>query len=173
VSSTFWLTGIPSAGKSTIAHAFAERMKNSHRVEVLDGDTIRGDFFPELGFGKEDRLENIRRIGELAVLLARNGVLSVVAVIAPYRSAREAVRRRHEEVGLRFVEVFVDADLTTCMRRDVKGLYSRARSGEISGLTGFDDPYEPPTDPEIRLRTDSVPLGVCVDRLVTFSGQGW
>lgn len=146
-------------------------MKKSHRVEVLDGDTIRGNFFPELGFGKEDRSENIRRIGELAVLLARNGVLSVVAVIAPYRSARAAVRRRHEELGLGFAEVFVDADLSTCMRRDVKGLYSRARAGEISGLTGYDDPYEPPANPEIHLPTASLPLDVCVDRLVAFTEQ--
>jgi adenylylsulfate kinase len=165
VSMTVWLTGLPSSGKTTIAACFAERMKGSAPTEVLDGDVVRRNFFPELGFSKEDRIENVRRIGSMAALLARHGVLVIVPVIAPYQEARAEVRRRHEQAGLDFVEVFVDADLDTCMRRDVKGLYRRAKSGEISGLTGYDDPYEPPDQPALHLKSAGTSIDSCVDGL--------
>ncbi len=167
MSMTVWLTGLPSSGKSTIATDFAKRMKGAYPTEVLDGDVVRREFFPELGYSKEDRTENVRRIGAMAALLARHGVIVVVPVIAPYQEARTQVRRRHEEQGIDFIEVFVDADLETCMNRDVKGLYQRARSGEISGLTGYDDPYEPPESPALHLETARTPLESCVDRLDT------
>lgn len=171
MSLTVWLTGLPSSGKSTIASAVADRIRPVRATEILDGDVIRREFFPELGYSKDDRVENVRRIGGMAAMLARNGVVVIVPVIAPYRSAREAVRRQHQDSGLGFVEVFVDADLDTCMSRDVKGLYRRAVDGEISGLTGYNDPYEPPEDPEVHLVTPHSSPEACTDRLAEFINQ--
>ncbi|MFQ6143742.1 adenylyl-sulfate kinase [Streptomyces seoulensis] len=150
---TVWLTGLPSAGKSTIARALAERLRPGRRVEVLDGDEIRAHLSPGLGFSREDRVENVRRVGWLAQLLARNGVLAVVPVIAPYAEARREVRAAHEAAGTPYLEVYVATPLDTCAQRDVKGLYARRARGELTGLTGVDDPYEPPEEPELTVDT--------------------
>jgi len=146
-----WLTGLPSAGKSTIAEALAPALRaRGERVELLDGDVVRENLSKGLGFSKEDRDVNIRRIGFVAHLLARNGVKVITAAISPYRSVRDEVR---ENVGEGFLEVYVSTPLEVCESRDVKGLYARARSGALKGFTGIDDPYEPPLAPEIEIAT--------------------
>jgi adenylylsulfate kinase len=151
---TVWLTGLPSAGKTTIAHALADRLRaEGHRVQVLDGDELRTHLTADLGFSKEDRRENVRRVGYVAELLARQGVKAVVPVIAPYADSRAAVRARHAATGTPYVEVHVATPVDVCSTRDVKGLYARQRAGQLTGLTGVDDPYEPPDDPDLRLPT--------------------
>ncbi len=150
---TVWLTGLPSAGKTTIAHALEKRLlAGGHRVEVLDGDVLRTHLTRGLGFSREDRVENVRRIGFVADLLSRNGVVVVVSVISPYRAVRDEVRELHAG---RFFEVHVATPVDVCAERDVKGLYARQRAGEISGLTGVDDPYEPRLYPEAVLHTEN------------------
>ena len=151
---TVWLTGLPSAGKSTIARALAAALRaDGRRVELLDGDELRTHLTADLGFSREDRDTNVRRIGFVAGLLARNGVIALVPVIAPYAAARAAVRADHDVDGTAFVEVHVATPLELCAERDVKGLYAQQRAGEIRGLTGVDDPYEIPLNPELRLDT--------------------
>ncbi|MER6222638.1 adenylyl-sulfate kinase [Streptomyces sp. 900105755] len=151
---TVWLTGLPSAGKTTIARLLGDRLKaEGHRVEVLDGDEIRRFLSAGLGFSRADRSTNVRRIGLVSEVLARNGVLSVVPVIAPYADSREAVRTRHEKSGTPYLEVHVATPVEVCSERDVKGLYARQAAGRLTGLTGVDDPYEPPVDPALVLRT--------------------
>jgi len=149
---TVWLTGLSGSGKSTIAYAVEERLVADGRAAyVLDGDNLRHGINADLGFSKEDRSENIRRVGEIARLMADAGLVVLVPVISPYRADRDEVRKKHETIGLRFLEVFVDTPLMVCEERDPKGLYARARAGEISGMTGIDDPYEPPLDPAVRV----------------------
>ena len=144
-----WLTGLPSAGKSTIAHGCeAELRTRGLRVEVLDGDAVRPHLAAARGFSREDRAVNIRRIGWVAELLARNGVLVLVSAIAPYRDVRDEVRAAHAAGDTPFVEVYVSTPVRVTSDRDVKGLYARQRAGELTGLTGVDDPYEEPLDPE-------------------------
>ncbi|MGW4755591.1 adenylyl-sulfate kinase [Streptomyces chartreusis] len=151
---TVWLTGLPSAGKTTIARLLGDRLKTEgHRVEVLDGDEIRRFLSAGLGFSREDRNTNVQRIGLVSEVLARNGVLSVVPVIAPYADSREAVRKRHEASGTPYVEVHVATPVEVCSERDVKGLYARQAAGRLTGLTGVDDPYEPPSAPSLALPT--------------------
>jgi adenylylsulfate kinase len=151
---TVWLTGLPSAGKSTIARALGEQLRAAgHRVEILDGDEIRTELTADLGFSREDRIANVRRIGFVAAVLARNGVLALVPVIAPYAVARDGVRAKHAADGSVYLEVHVATPLDECSARDVKGLYAKQRAGELSGLTGVDDPYEVPAQPELRLDT--------------------
>jgi adenylylsulfate kinase len=151
---TVWLTGLPSAGKTTIAYALAERLRgDGHRVEVLDGDEIREFLSSGLGFTREDRHTNVQRIGFVAELLASNGVKVLVPVIAPYADSREAVRKRHQAQGTTYLEVHVATPVDVCSVRDVKGLYAKQAAGEISGLTGVDDPYEAPETPDLRLQT--------------------
>ncbi|WP_313896921.1 adenylyl-sulfate kinase [Streptomyces sp. GC420] len=153
---TVWLTGLPSAGKTTIAHALAERLRaEGHRVEVLDGDEIREFLSAGLGFGREDRHTNVQRIGFVAELLASNGVKALVPVIAPYADSREAVRKRHQAEGTAYVEVHVATPVEVCSVRDVKGLYAKQAAGEISGLTGVDDPYEAPEAPDLRIESQN------------------
>jgi adenylylsulfate kinase len=148
---TVLFTGLPSAGKTTIAHALEKRLIDEGRkVEVLDGDVVRTHLCKGLGFSREDRDENIRRVGFVADLLSRNGVTVLCSVIAPYRSVREEVRALH---GERLMEVYVSTPVEVCAERDVKGLYARQAAGEISGLTGVDDPYEPPSNPEVTVAT--------------------
>jgi adenylylsulfate kinase len=151
---TVWLTGLPSAGKTTIARAVAAVLRaGGQRVEVLDGDAVRETLSAGLGFSRADRETNIDRIGFVAELLARNGVLVLAAVISPYAAARERVRQRHTGSGTPFVEVHVATPVQVCAERDVKGLYARQASGDLVGLTGVDDVYEPPPAPELRLDT--------------------
>ncbi|MFG2309790.1 adenylyl-sulfate kinase [Streptomyces sp. NPDC048566] len=149
---TVWLTGLPSAGKTTIAYELAGRLREEgRRVEVLDGDEIRAFLSAGLGFSRADRDTNVRRIGYLAELLARNGVTALVPVIAPYADSRDAVRDRHAAGGTPYLEVHVATPVEVCSVRDVKGLYARQAAGEISGLTGVDDPYEEPASPDLRI----------------------
>lgn len=145
-----WLTGLPSSGKSTIAGALEESLRGrGELVEVLDGDVVRLNLSKGLGFSRQDRDENIRRIGFVAHLLARNGVKVISAAISPYRDIRNEVRRLAGD----FIEVHVSTPVEVCESRDVKGLYAKARRGEISGFTGIDDPYEPPAAPEVEIST--------------------
>ena len=143
-----WFTGLSGAGKTTLAEALAKNLRaRGRRVEVLDGDEVRKHLTKGLGFSKEGRDENIRRIGYVANLLARNGVVAIVAVISPYRAIRDEVRALIGD----FVEVYMSTPLEVCEKRDTKGLYRKARAGEIKGFTGIDDPYEPPGMAEIVL----------------------
>jgi adenylylsulfate kinase len=148
---TVWFTGLSGAGKTTICNAVHSALiERGYRAEILDGDLIRKHLSRDLGFSKEDRDENIRRIGFIADLLTRNGIIVLVAVISPYRAVRDEV---HKRIG-RFLEVFVDAPLAVCEERDPKGLYRKARRGELRGFTGIDDPYEVPLAPDVRCQTD-------------------
>ncbi|MFD3533617.1 adenylyl-sulfate kinase [Streptomyces sp. NPDC058664] len=151
---TIWLTGLPSAGKTTIAYELAGRLRaEGHRVEVLDGDEIREFLSAGLGFSREDRHTNVQRIGFVSELLASNGVTVLVPVIAPYEDSREAVRKRHASEGTPYVEVHVATPVDVCSVRDVKGLYAKQAAGEISGLTGVDDPYDEPRNPDLRIES--------------------
>jgi adenylylsulfate kinase len=148
---TIWFTGLSSAGKTTLSRAVAERLcARGHRVELLDGDIVRQHLSKGLGYNKADRDENIRRIGFVADLLTRHGVIVLVAAISPYRAVREEVR---EKIGS-FLEIYVHAPLEICEQRDLKGIYKRARMGEIHGVTGIDDPYEAPQAADLECRTD-------------------
>jgi adenylyl-sulfate kinase len=148
---TLWLTGLPCSGKSTLAKEiegiFLERGMN---VEVLDGDEVRQNLTKDLGFSREDRENNIRRIGYVSKLLSRNGVVTIVAAIAPFQSIRDEVR---ESIGRRYVEVYLEAPVEELIKRDVKGMYKKALAGEIKNFTGIDDPYEPPEKPEVHVKT--------------------
>jgi bifunctional enzyme CysN/CysC len=150
---TVWLTGLSGSGKSTVAVEVERRLVAAGRPSyLLDGDNLRHGLNADLGFAAGDRAENVRRVGEVARLFADAGVVAVVSLVSPYRADRDRVRAAHEEAGLRFLEVFVDTPLDLCEARDPKGLYAKARAGEITGFTGVDDPYEPPTNPELVLR---------------------
>lgn len=160
---TVWFTGLSGAGKTTISQVVAKKLNEAgYKLEVLDGDIVRTNLTKGLGFSKEDRDENIRRIGFVSNLLTRNGVIVIVSAISPYREVRDEVR---EKIG-NFVEVFVNAPLATCEERDVKGLYKKARSGEIKMFTGISDPYEPPLSPEIECRTDLEELDESVNKVL-------
>ena len=149
---TVWFTGLSGSGKSTIAHECEVRLlERGVPGYVLDGDNLRHGLNGDLGFSAEDRAENIRRVGEVARLFADAGVVALVPVISPYRADRGRARAAHAAAGIPFVEVFVDTPLDVCESRDPKGLYAKARRGEIVGFTGIDDPYEPPDAPELRL----------------------
>ena len=146
-----WFTGLSGAGKSTIANIVVDELRaRGHRVELLDGDEVREHLSKGLGFSKEDRDTNIRRIGWVAKVLARNGVVAVTAAISPYRELRDEMRGWIDN----FVEIHVATSLEECEDRDVKGLYAKARAGEIPEFTGVSDPYEPPLNPEIRVETE-------------------
>jgi adenylyl-sulfate kinase len=149
-----WLTGLSGAGKSTLATALAARLGTRRRVELLDGDEVRTFLSAGLGYSREDRDTNVQRIAYVARLLAKHGVLVLVSAISPYAATRDDIKRRSEAAGHPFVEVFVHAPLETVMERDVKGLYRRAKAGEIERFTGVSDPYEPPTAPAVEVRTD-------------------
>ncbi|HWN99161.1 MAG TPA: adenylyl-sulfate kinase [Blastocatellia bacterium] len=145
-----WLTGLSGAGKSTLACSLSERLSTTgHRVEVLDGDEVRENLSRGLGFSKEDRDTNVRRIGFVARLLARNAVVVLVAAISPYRQSRDDVRRLVEDEGIRFIEACVRCPIDKLVERDVKGLYEKALAGEIANFTGISDPYEEPVFPEV------------------------
>ncbi|HEY9873730.1 MAG TPA: adenylyl-sulfate kinase [Candidatus Obscuribacterales bacterium] len=160
---TVWLTGLSGAGKSTISKALEQELRSKEcKVEVLDGDVIRENLTKGLGFSKEDRDENIRRIGFVAHLLTRNGVVVLVSAISPYNAIRDEV---HQRIG-DFVEVYVNAPLAICEQRDVKGLYKKARSGQIKNFTGIDDPYESPLNPDVECRTDLETIEESVSKIV-------
>ncbi|MGD1875330.1 MAG: adenylyl-sulfate kinase [Mastigocoleus sp.] len=158
-----WFTGLSGAGKTTITKAVAEKLRAQEcKIEVLDGDIVRENLTKGLGFSKADRDENIRRIGFVAHLLTRNGVIVLVSAISPYREIREEIKNKIGD----FVEVYVNAPLKVCEERDVKGLYKRARSGEIKNFTGIDDPYEPPLNPTVECRTDLEELDESVSNVL-------
>ena len=162
----FWLTGLSGSGKSTVGRMAAGRLRDlGHRVEVLDGDDVRQNLCAGLGFSREDRETNNRRIAWVADLLSRNGVITFVAAVSPYRAVRDEARAR---MGERFVEVHVRASVAACEERDVKGLYARARAGEIPSFTGVSDPYEDPLAPEIVLETEAEAPERSAERLVAF-----
>ncbi len=168
---TVWLTGLSGAGKTTIGMALAERLcACAIKVELLDGDVVRQNLTNDLGFSRADRDENIRRIGFVAHLLCRNGMVVIVAAISPYRTSRDTVRQKIRQ----FLEVYVHAPLEVCERRDVKGLYAKARAGALRGFTGIDDPYEPPIKPEVECRTDLENVEQSVDKIViALARQGY
>jgi bifunctional enzyme CysN/CysC len=147
---TIWMTGLPGSGKSTIASGVEAHLLAAGRsAYILDGDNLRHGLNGDLGFSAQDRTENVRRTAEVSALLADAGVVVLVALVSPYRADRDAARAVHEARGLAFLEIHVATPLEECERRDPKGLYARARAGEISGLTGVDDPYEPPQSPDV------------------------
>lgn len=166
---TLWLTGLPSSGKSTIGFSLEHILIQQGRLAyVLDGDNIRHGLNKNLGFSAEDRAENIRRIGEVAKLFADAGALTITSFVSPYRADRDGVRRLHEEAGLPFIEVFVDTPLEQCEARDPKGLYKKARTGEIPNFTGISDPYEAPEKAEVILKTAERKLEDCVATLANY-----
>jgi bifunctional enzyme CysN/CysC len=149
---TVWFTGLSGSGKSTVAAICEQRLLEAGRpAYLLDGDNLRHGLNHDLGFSANDRAENIRRVGEVARLFADAGVIALVPVISPYQADRAQARAAHAEVGLPFYEVFLDTPIELCEARDPKGLYAKARAGEITGFTGIDDPYEAPSAPELRL----------------------
>jgi adenylylsulfate kinase len=164
---TLWFTGLSGSGKSTIAVALEEALfERGHLSYRLDGDNIRLGINKNLGFSAEDRTENIRRIGEIAKLFVDSSVIALTSFISPYREDRDKVRALHEEAGMPFIEVFVDCSLDEAEKRDPKGLYKKARAGEIKNFTGIDDPYEAPENAEIHLHTDQMTLQEEVDLLL-------
>jgi bifunctional enzyme CysN/CysC len=152
---TVWFTGLSGSGKSTVAVACEEQLVGAGRpAYVLDGDNIRHGLNGDLGFSAEDRAENVRRVGHVACLMADAGLVALVPLVSPYRADRDAVRQLHAAAALPFIEVFVDTPIELCEQRDPKGLYAKARAGELRGFTGIDDPYEAPERPEVVLRPE-------------------
>lgn len=155
IGATVWLTGLSGSGKSTVAVALEKLLVQEGRPAYrLDGDNLRHGLNADLGFTESDRDENVRRAGEVARLFAEAGVVAIVPLISPYRRGRDHARTIHEAAGLAFIEVFVDTPIELCEQRDPKGLYAKARAGEISGFTGVDDPYEAPESPDLVLTPD-------------------
>jgi len=166
---TLWFTGLSGSGKSTVAVALEEALfERGHLSYRLDGDNIRLGINKNLGFSAEDRTENIRRIGEIAKLFVDASVIALTSFISPYRDDRDQVRALHAESDMPFIEVFVDCSLEEAEKRDPKGLYKKARAGEIKNFTGIDDPYEAPSNPEIHLHTDQMTLAEEVEILINY-----
>jgi adenylylsulfate kinase len=161
-----WMTGLSGAGKSTLSTAIAQRLAALRPVELLDGDDVRTFLSAGLGYSRADRDTNVHRIAYVARLLAKHGVLVFVAAISPYADTRARLRELSAAAGHPFVEVFVHAPLETVIARDVKGLYQRARAGEIPSFTGISDPYEPPTAPDVEVRTDRDDRATCEARIL-------
>ena len=169
---TIWFTGLSGSGKSTIAVALEQVLYDMRKLSYrLDGDNVRLGINKNLGFSEQDRKENIRRIGEIAKLFGDAGTIALSSFISPYKADRDEVRHLHETANLTFVEVFVDCSLAVAEERDPKGLYKKARAGEIKNFTGIDDPYEVPTKPEIHLKTDEMTVqqevSIIIDYLIT------
>jgi adenylyl-sulfate kinase len=163
---TIWFTGLPAAGKSTIASAVEAQLVGEGRPAfMLDGDNLRHGLNGDLGFGEEARTENVRRTAHVARLLADSGTIAIVSLVSPYARDREEAASLHTDADLPFIEVFVDAPLALCEQRDPKGLYARARAGELAGLTGIDAPYEAPTNPDLVLRSGTEPIEASVERV--------
>lgn len=168
---TVWLTGLSGSGKSTVAVELERRLLAAGRpAYLLDGDNLRHGLNGDLGFSASDRDENVRRVAQVARLFADAGLVAIVPLISPYRHARQQARDLHDAAGLPFLEVFVDTPLDLCEQRDPKGLYAKARAGELTGMTGIDDPYEAPDRPELRLTpTDGDPARA-VERVLALLG---
>jgi len=163
---TVWFTGLSGSGKSTLAAAVEERLVASGRPAYrLDGDNIRSGLNVDLGFSPEGREENVRRVSEVALLFADAGLIALAALISPYAKGRARARALHEDAGVKFVEVYVATPISVCAQRDPKGLYARATVGAITSFTGFDHPYEPPTDPDLVVG-HHLPLSDAVDRVL-------
>lgn len=169
---TIWFTGLSGAGKTTLSNLVHHKLQLNGvtNVEVLDGDALRLHLSKGLGFTKEDRDTNIRRIGWVAHLLSKNQIPNLVSAISPYRDARDEVREMIEKSAGkgRFIEVFVDCPVNVCEQRDVKGLYARVRSGELKQFTGIDDPYEPPHHPELHVKTSEASVEECADVIINY-----
>ena len=166
---TLWFTGLSGSGKSTVAVAVEKALHKLGKLSYrLDGDNIRLGINKNLGFSAQDRTENIRRIGEISKLYCDTGIITLNSFISPYREDRDQVRRIHEEGGYNFIEVHVDCSLACAERRDPKGLYKKARAGEIKNFTGIDDPYEPPLNAEITLHTDKMSLEEEVEIILNY-----
>ena len=161
-----WFTGLSGAGKSTLAQALRDTLAQTWRVEILDGDEIRTHLSNGLGFSKEDRDTNIRRIGLVARLLARNGVLAIAASISPYRDVRDELRALAARDGVPFIEIFAEAGIEALAERDVKGLYRKALAGELANFTGVSDPYEPPVRPDVVIHSDRETIEESRDRIL-------
>ena len=165
---TVWLTGLPAAGKTTIALAVQEAIHRSGRLAgVIDGDELRKGLCSDLGFTPEDRTENVRRAAAMAAYLSKQGIVTLVALISPMRHQRSSARALHDTNGVPFVEIWVSTPIEICRQRDPKGLYDRYRQGNLHGLTGIDDPYEPPESPDLIIPTDKIPLEESVDSIIT------
>ena len=163
---TLWFTGLPCSGKTTLAGIVAAELKRRQRfVEILDGDEVRKHLTKGLGFSREDRDENIRRIGYVCRLLSRNGAIAIAAAISPYRAVRDEVRAGHE--AGRFLELYVNTPLEVCIQRDVKGMYKKALAGELKNFTGIDDPYEAPLSPELVIDAAAEPEHQSATRILT------
>lgn len=160
-----WLTGLSGAGKTTIAVTLAQELrKRDYLTELLDGDLIRTHLSQELGYSKQDRDINVRRIGFVANLLSRNGIMAIAAAISPYRQVREELKQTTHN----FIEIYVDTPLNVCQARDVKGLYAKAKAGLIQNFTGISDPYEVPINPDIICQTDKFTLEQCVNQVLQY-----
>lgn len=162
-----WLTGLSGSGKTTIARALEPKLKElGFKTELLDGDVVRKELSPDLGFTKEDREKHARRVVYLCKLLSRNGIISIVSLISPYREFRAYARR---EIGVNdnFIEVYVRCSLESCIKRDPKGLYKKALAGEIKDLTGLQDPYEEPLEPEMMIDTEKETLDESVNKILS------
>ncbi len=169
---TLWMSGLSGSGKSTIAVALEQvLLQRGRHAYRLDGDNVRHGLNKNLGFSAEDRAENIRRIGEVARLFADAGIITITSFISPYRADRDNARKLHDEANLPFLEVYVDAPLDVAESRDPKGLYKKARAGEIKGFTGIDDPYESPEHAELHLRTDQLSVEESVQKLLDLLEQ--
>lgn len=168
-SGVFWFTGLSGAGKTTLALGLERRLfDRGWQVCLLDGDNVRHGLSADLGFSPADREENIRRVGETAKLIAQTGLIVVTAFISPYRADRDRVRAIAPEL---FHEIYIDAPLAVCERRDPKGLYAKARRGEIPEFTGISAPYEAPDAPQLRLPTETADVATCLDRLEAYAAQ--
>ena len=174
VGATIWMTGLSGSGKSTVANEAARMLFDAGaNAYVLDGDNLRHGLNADLGFSDEDRAENVRRFGEVALTLADAGLIVLAPVISPFAAGRNAVRRRHHDVGVGFAEVFVATPVGECAERDPKGLYAKQKNGELSGLTGVDAPYEAPESPELVLVTSNRSVNDCAEELVSALSHLW
>lgn len=170
---TLWFTGLSGSGKSTLANAVARRIfDEGHLAVVLDGDNLRFGLNADLGFSDEDRIENVRRVGEVAALVAACGAVVLAPVISPFRSGRDDARTAHDRSGVAFFEIHVATPLDVCEERDPKGLYEKARRGELTGMTGIDAPYEEPTDPDMRVEAVG-DIDAVVDAVIARCASAW
>ena len=163
-----WLTGLPASGKTTIVRRVSEYLQSrGFKVEILDGDEVRRWLSPEAGFSREDRERHLRRVAYVSRLLARNGVAVLASFVSPYRNVREEARKIIESEGLKFIEVYVKCSLEECIRRDPKGLYRKALKGEIRDMTGIQDPYEEPLNPEVIVDSENEKPDLCAEKIIS------